>query len=150
MTRLAAEASELPAVERDRLHTALAIQTGVKMSVVRVAAKEARQRLTDDYLAYALKVVEAERGITCCRRLGLSGGGSRAAQWHLSFLLLRRLECVLGLSKAAVQEQQAKPDECLEFPGRFIAAVTNKIDVRGWLPSAWVSVANDATQTEVV
>lgn len=60
VTRFAAEAAELPAVERDKLHTALASRTGVKLSVVREAAKEARQRLADDHLAYALKVVEAE------------------------------------------------------------------------------------------
>jgi hypothetical protein len=72
----------------------------------------------------------------------------------LSFSLLRRLESVLEPSKAAAlasaQGHLAKPEVFLEYPERFTAAVTGKIDVRGWQQPAGSSAPTDTTQTEMV
>lgn len=98
VTRIAAEAGELSAVERDKLHNALASRAGVKLSVVREAAKEARQRVADDHLAYALKVVEAEG------RDNLLSTAGAVWRWEPSGLWVR-----LGDRKVRQMVQRALP-----------------------------------------
>ncbi|WP_458525601.1 DNA primase family protein [Onishia taeanensis] len=129
VSRLAAEAGSLSAVECDKLHRRMASQLKCGLTVIRQAAKEAKQRTSDDHLAHAQRVIVTEGAENLLATRGAVWRWSASGVWvqQEDRTIKQRVQAVLAASGMSVSRSAV--DSVTDLLKNEIHTANHRFDV---------------------